>query len=145
MFAMLRSGAVIAITVPLLLGLGAPAGFGQNRPRQTMQQAAEALQVCRRIPKADRDRAVGEQAALAWVESRPDRRAEALQGSALLAAMGEVYADRMRQEGQLIAMGCSQGVLERVLPQQWSAVHSGARDMLLRLGMGDRLTPGATP
>jgi hypothetical protein len=137
-----RPGLVVAT---LLMGLAATAAHSQTRPQQTMQQAAEALQVCRRIPKADRDRAVGEQAALAWVESRPDRRAEALQGSALLAAMGEIYADRMRQEGQLIAMGCSQGVLERVLPQQWSAVHSGARDMLLRLGMGDRLTPGATP
>jgi hypothetical protein len=88
---------------------------------------------------------VGEQASLAWVESRPDRNAETLRGSALLAAMGEVYADRMRQEGQLIAMGCSQGVLERVLPQQWSAVHAGAREMLIRLGMGDRLSPGVAP
>lgn len=140
-----RPGAAVATLLPLLLGLAATAGHGQTRPQQTMQQAAEALQVCRRIPKPDRDRAVGEQAALAWVESRPDRNAEALRGSALLAAMGEVYADRMRQEGQLIAMGCSQGVLERVLPQQWSTVHTGARDMLIRLGMGDRLSPGVAP
>lgn len=141
-----RPGAVVATLLPLLLGLSATAVHSQNRPRQTMQQAAEALQVCRGIPKPDRDRAVGEQAALAWVESRPDRAAETLRGSALLAAMGEVYADRMRQEGQLIAMGCSQGVLERALPQQWSAVHEGARGMLIRLGMGDRLSPGvATP
>ncbi|MFW6730781.1 MAG: hypothetical protein ACODUE_03440 [Synechococcus sp.] len=137
-----RPGAVVAALLPLLLGLSATMVHSQNRPRQTMQQAAEALQVCRRIPKSDRDRAVGEQAALAWVEGRPDRTAEALRGSALLAAMGEVYADRMRTEGQLIAMGCSQGVMERALPQQWSAVHEGARDMLIRLGMGDRLSPG---
>jgi len=137
-----RPGLVVAT---LLLGLAATAAHSQTRPQQTMQQAAEALQVCRRIPKPDRDKAVGEQASLAWVESRPDRNAETLQGSALLAAMGEVYADRMRQEGQLIAMGCSQGVLERVLPQQWSAVHAGAREMLIRLGMGDRLSPGVAP
>jgi hypothetical protein len=32
-----------------------------------------------------------------------------------------------------------------VLPQQWSAVHAGAREMLIRLGMGDRLSPGVAP
>jgi hypothetical protein len=126
----------------LLIALPQPQALGQGK-RQTMAQAAEALDVCRRIGKADRDQMVGEQAAQAWIASRPGAAAERQDGASLLRAMVETYAGTMQKEGQLIAMGCSQGVLDRVLPLNWSPFHQGVRLVLQRNGMGELLSPNS--
>jgi hypothetical protein len=106
-----------------------------------MAQAAEALDVCRRIAKPDRDQQIGEQAARAWLASAPGAAGERLDPQSLLRAMVEAYGQTMQKEGQLIAMGCSQGVLDRSLPLNWSAFHQGAMLVLQRNGLGDLLRP----
>ena len=128
------------VPLALLITLPQPPALAQAK-RQTMVQAAEALDVCRRIAKADRDQLVGEQAAQAWIASRPGAAAERQDGANLLRAMVETYASTMQKEGQLIAMGCSQGVLDRVLPLNWSPFHQGVRLVLQRNGMGELLSP----
>ncbi len=114
----------------------------QAAPKQTMAQAAEALDVCRRIAKPDRDQQIGEQAAQAWLASAPGAAGERLDPTSLLRAMVEAYGQTMQKEGQLIAMGCSQGVLDRCLPLNWSAFHQGALLVLQRNGLGYLLRPG---
>jgi hypothetical protein len=119
------------------------AAAAQAQPgRQTMEDAANAFKVCRQIPKSDRDQTVGRQAAQAWLDSAPTAAQEALPRDALLQSMVRAYSKEMRQQGQLIAMGCSQGVLERELPRNWSSFHQGVRSVLLQQGMGALLVPG---
>jgi hypothetical protein len=133
-------GTLLCITPLLWLTLAG--GASQAAPKQTMVQAAEALDVCRRIAKPDRDQQIGEQAAQAWLTSAPGAAGERLDPPSLLRAMVEAYGQTMQKEGQLIAMGCSQGVLDRCLPLNWSAFHQGAMLVLQRNGMGDLLRPG---
>ena len=125
----------------LLVALSPAAALAQGNA-QTMQDAANAFKVCRQIAKPDRDEQVGRQAAKAWLDSAPNASEEALPRDALLQAMVKAYSQEMRSQGQLIAMGCSQGVLERELPQNWSRFHQGARSVLVQQGLGDLLKPG---
>ncbi|RCL51249.1 MAG: hypothetical protein DBW85_09725 [Synechococcus sp. MED-G71] len=119
------------------------AAAAQAQPgRQTMKDAANAFKVCRQIAKSDRDQTVGRQAAQAWLDSAPTAAQEAMPRDALLQSMVRAYSKEMRKQGQLIAMGCSQGVLERELPRNWSSFHQGVRSVLLQQGMGALLVPG---
>ena len=67
--------------------------------KQTMAEAAQAMDVCRRVPKA------------------------------------------MQADGQLIAMGCSQGVLDRVQNLNWSPFHAGVQTVLKANGLADVIKP----
>ena len=119
------------------------AAAAQAQPgRQTMKDAANAFKVCRQIAKSDRDQTVGRQAAQAWLDSAPTAAQEAMPRDVLLQSMVRAYSKEMRKQGQLIAMGCSQGVLERELPRNWSSFHQGVRSVLLQQGMGALLVPG---
>ena len=44
--------------------------------KQTMAEAAQAMDVCRRVPKADRDQMIGEQVSRAWLATGPSAAAE---------------------------------------------------------------------
>ena len=128
----------LALLLILLMAAGAQA----QPSRQTMKDAANAFKVCRQIAKNDRDEKVGRQAAQAWLDSAPSAAEEALPRDQLLQAMVRAYSQEMRQKGQWIAMGCSQGVLERELPRNWSSFHQGVRSVLQQQGMGPLLEPG---
>ena len=43
------------------------------------------------------------------------------------------------------AIGCSEGILDRVENQNWSSFHQGIREVLMKEGMGELMTPGTTP
>ena len=42
------------------------------------------------------------------------------------------------------AIGCSEGILDRVENQNWSSFHQGIREVLMKEGMGELMTPGTT-
>lgn len=121
------------------------AAAAQAQPgRQTMKDAANAFKVCRQIAKSDRDQTVGRQAAQAWLDSAPTAAQEALPRDALLQSMVRAYSKEMRKQGQLIAMGCSQGVLERELPRNWSSFHQGGAQRSAAAGHGGIAGPRQT-
>ena len=109
--------------------------------KQTMADAAQAMDVCRKVPKADRDEMVGEQVTRAWLATAPGAAAEKQDKANLLRSMVDTYSKAMQQDGQLIAMGCSQGVLDRVQDLNWSPFHSGVSSVLKVNGMGDLIKP----
>ncbi len=109
--------------------------------KQTMADAAQAMDVCRKVPKADRDEMVGEQVTRAWLATAPGAAAEKQDKSNLLRSMVDTYSKAMQKDGQLIAMGCSQGVLDRVQNLNWSPFHSGVNSVLRVNGMGDLIKP----
>ena len=125
----------------LLVALSPAAALAQGNA-QTMQDAANAFKVCRQIAKPDRDETVGRQAAQAWLDSAPTASEEALPRDALMQAMVKAYSTEMREQGQLIAMGCSQGVLDRALLQNWGPFQQGIRSVLVQEGLGGILKPG---
>ena len=124
--------------LPLLLLAAMPALAGP----QTMQDAAKAFRVCRQIPKADRDLKTGRQAAQAWLDSSPSGADERLPRVELLQAMVKAYGKAMRERGAYTAMGCSEGILDRVETENWSSFHQGVREVLKQQGMGELLRPG---
>lgn len=109
--------------------------------KQTMAEAAQAMDVCRRVPKADRDEMVGEQVSRAWLATGPSAAAEKQDKLNLLRSMVDAYAKAMQADGQLIAMGCSQGVLDRVQNLNWSPFHAGVQTVLKANGLADLIKP----
>ena len=112
-----------------------------QQAKQTMMEAAEAMDVCRRVPKPDRDEMLGEQVSRAWLATAPNAAAEKQDKSTLLRDMVEAYSKAMQADGQLIAMGCSQGVLDRVQGLNWSPFHVGVSTVLKANGMGGLINP----
>ena len=99
------------------------------------------VRVCRRVPKADRDEMVGEQVSRAWLATGPSAAAERQDKLNLLRSMVDAYAKAMQADGQLIAMGCSQGVLDRVQNLNWSPFHAGVQTVLKANGLADVIKP----
>ena len=50
--------------------------------------------------------------------------------------------DYMGERKAYGAIGCSEGILDRVENQNWSSFHQGIREVLMKQGMGDLMTPG---
>ena len=61
---------------------------------------------------------------------------------ALMEAMVKAYAAYMGERKAYGAIGCSEGILDRVENQNWSSFHQGIREVLMKQGMGDLMTPG---
>ena len=59
-------------------------------------------------------------------------------------AMVKAYTAYMSESKSFGAIGCSEGILDRVENQNWSSFHQGIREVLMKEGMGDLMTPGTT-
>ncbi|MDA0291205.1 MAG: hypothetical protein O2922_04340 [Cyanobacteria bacterium] len=124
-----------------LIALKAGQEANAQEAKQTMADAAQAMDVCRTVPKADRDEMVGEQVTRAWLATAPGAAAEKQDKSNLLLSMVDTYSKAMQKDGQFIAMGCSQGVIDRVQNLNWSPFHSGVKTVLRMNGMGYLINP----
>lgn len=89
-------GTLLCITPLVWLSLAG--GASQAAPKQTMVQAAEALDVCRRIAKPDRDQQIGEQAAQAWLSSAPGAAGERLDPQACCGRWWRPMAKQCRRK-----------------------------------------------
>ena len=133
------------ILLSLLLLLAPPAAMAQEQKKpQSMRDAADSFRICRTIPEERRDLSAGRRVAQAWIDSAPSGTEERLPRRELMEAMVKAYAAYMGERKAYGAIGCSEGILDRVENQNWSSFHQGIREVLMKQGMGDLMTPGTT-
>ena len=60
-------------------------------------------------------------------------------------SMVEAYTDYMKERKAYGAIGCSEGIFDRVQNQNWSSFHQGIREVLMKEGMAELMTPGSAP
>ena len=130
-----------------LLLLLAPTQALAQEPKkpQSMRDAAESFRICRTILKEDRDRSAGRRVAQAWIDSAPSGADEQLQRVELMPSMVKAYSDYMGERKAYGAIGCSEGIFDRVQNQNWSSFHQGIREVLMKEGMAELMTPGTPP
>tara|TARA_Y100000991_G_scaffold3674_1_gene3040 strand:+ start:819 stop:1238 length:420 start_codon:yes stop_codon:yes gene_type:complete len=112
---------------------------------QSMRDAAESFRICRTILKEDRDRSAGRRVAQAWIDSAPSGAEERQPRRELMESMVEAYTDYMKERKAYGAIGCSEGIFDRVQNQNWSSFHQGIREVLMKEGMAELMTPGSAP
>lgn len=134
------------ILLSLLLLLAPTQALAQEQKKpQTMRDAADSFRICRTILKEDRDRSAGRRVAQAWIDSAPSGAEERLPRRELMQSMIKAYAAYMSERKAYGAIGCSEGIFDRVQNQNWSSFHQGIREVLMKQGMGELMTPGTTP
>ena len=124
----------ILLSLLLLLAPTHTLAQEQKKP-QSMRDAADSFRICRTIPEERRDVSAGRRVAQAWIDSAPSGAEERLPRRELMEAMVKAYG----------AIGCSEGIFDRVENQNWSSFHQGIREVLMKEGMGDLMTPGTAP
>ena len=128
----------------LLLLAPTPAMAQEQKKPQTMRDAADSFRICRTIAQEERDLSAGRRVAQAWIDSAPSGAEERLPRRDLMQAMVKAYAAYMGERKAYGAIGCSEGILDRVENQNWSSFHQGIREVLMKEGMGELMTPGTT-
>ena len=134
----------ILLSLLLLLAPTNTLAQEQKKP-QSMRDAADSFRICRTIPEEKRDLSAGRRVAQAWIDSAPSGAEENLPRPELMQAMVKAYANYMGERKAYGAIGCSEGIFDRVENQNWSSFHQGIREVLMKEGMGDLMTPGTAP
>ena len=121
--------------------------LGQDRERPFVGGIPEDGHQADPVRQVEVGVAAGKRAAVGGTQGRrgrqghdPERLPGRVAGGAQAALSKAVaYMGERKAYG---AIGCSEGILDRVENQNWSSFHQGIREVLMKQGMGDLMTPG---